>query len=367
MMSGGVDSSVAAALVKERGFDAVGVFMKNWGGGEYCPAVEDGRDARRVAAKLGIPFYVLDFEKEYRELVFEPFLAGIRKGMTPNPDVFCNEYIKFGIFLERALSLGVDFVATGHYAKIKQVKNYSLQTTHYKLLKAQDANKDQTYFLYRLNQFQLSKTLFPIGEYVKREVRQMAKKHNLPTYDKPDSQGICFIGEEPFEKFLARYIPQKRGVIVDKKGQTLGQHRGVPFYTIGQRRGLGIGGVRTPLFVAQKDARMNTLTAVFENDPLLYRKTIEVRDLHWICGKEPTLPLDCKARIRYRQPLQSCWIEAQNDAEYTQTHAENSASVSVKSASICVGFEEPQRAVTPGQSIVFYKGQEIVGGGIIDF
>lgn len=352
MMSGGVDSSVAAALLQKQCLLVTGVFMKNWSKEGLCQWVQDERDARRVAAKLDIPFYVLDFEREYRELVFKPFLGEIRKGRTPNPDVFCNEYIKFGVFLERALKLGTDFVATGHYARIK--KSYQLEAISYKLVKARDEDKDQTYFLYRLNQFQLSKTLFPIGEYAKSEVRAMAKEWGLPTYNKPDSQGICFVGEEPFEKFLARYIPQKPGVIVDRKGRTLGQHRGVSFYTIGQRQGLGIGGVPEPLFVAQKDARANTITAVTERDPLLYTQNITVSDIHWISGKKPIFPLRCQARIRYRQELQHCIIK------------QRAGSRKLEAASLKLNFSEAQRAVTPGQSVVFYRGDEVLGGGIID-
>ncbi|MBI3273920.1 MAG: tRNA-specific 2-thiouridylase [Candidatus Colwellbacteria bacterium] len=396
MLSGGVDSSVAAALLKERCFDVVGVFMKNWsgpaspasqGGGEYCPVIEDEGDARRVAAKLVIPFYVLNFEKEYWRHVFEPFLEEIRRGGTPNPDVFCNEYIKFGVFLDRALTLGADFVATGHYARLRreitnhksqtralnfikcsaehktkfcalvtnksQIQNSKSQTVLYKLLKAIDQSKDQTYFLYRLNQFQLSKTLFPIGEYKKGEVREMAKKLGLPTYNKPDSQGICFVGETPFEEFLLQYIPQTQGKIVNSRGRQIGLHRGTAFYTIGQRRGLGIGGVPAPLFVAQKDIRTNMITAVAERDPLLYAKSITIGNVHWISGKEPTLPLRCKARIRYRQEIQKCVIE------------QRAGSWKLEAALLKVNFSKAPRAVTPGQSIVFYQGDEVLGGGII--
>lgn len=344
MMSGGVDSSVAAALLEKQGFLVTGVFMKNWNQEQLpgCSAADDEQYARRSAAKLGIPFYVLDFEKEYKERVFDPFLKGIRRGVTPNPDVFCNGYIKFGVFLERALALGADFVATGHYARL----TYKLKPKTYKLLKAKDKHKDQTYFLYRLNQFQLSQTLFPIGDYLKSEVRAMAKELGLPTFDKPDSQGICFVGEEPFEDFLSRFIPSAEGVIVDRQGKAIGRHRGVPFYTIGQRRGLGIGGLGAPLFVAEKDALKNRLIVVPEGDERLYQKIVRLKDAHWIAGNAPSFPFTCKARIRYRQELQQ-------------------ARITKMESRITVRFKKSQRAITPGQSVVFYKRQEVLGGGII--
>ena len=343
MMSGGVDSSVTAALLsKKRNFAVSGIFMKNWEGGEQCQWAQDEQDARRVAAKIGISFYVLNFEKEYRALVFEPFLQGITQGMTPNPDVFCNQEIKFGVFLARALALGADMVATGHYARVKKTKNGV-----YKLCKSKDKHKDQTYFLYRLNQFQLSKILFPLGNYTKTEVRARAKEFSLPTFDKPDSQGICFVGEMPFDTFLAQYIPLRQGEILDKKGNKLGVHQGAAFYTIGQRKGLGIGGVQEPLYLAKKDMETNTLTVTKEYDPLLYTKSAGVTNLHWVSGSAPKdKQSTIQVRFRHQQPFQRAKISLSKEVAH-------------------ILFSRSQRAITPGQSAVFYKGNEILGGGII--
>lgn len=352
MMSGGVDSSVAAALLVKRGFNVVGVFMKNWDAEEECPWIEDARDARRVAAKIGIPFYVMNLEKEYRKYVFDPFVEGIRQGMTPNPDVFCNTVIKFGVFLEKALLLGADMVATGHYAKVKITINYKLKTKNFHLWVAKDEKKDQTYFLYRLNQFQLSKALFPVGKYLKSEVRALAKELGLATFNKPDSQGICFVGQAPFEKFMSNYIAQNPGAILDNKGRQVGTHKGVAFYTLGQRRGLGVGGAGEPFYVAKKDMRTNTLTVVREHDPLLYEKIARVTNVHWISGKVPKgNEFNVKARFRHQQKLQG--------ARITKHELETMNKL------ILVYFLKPQRALTPGQSIVFYKDKEVLGGGIL--
>jgi tRNA-uridine 2-sulfurtransferase len=357
MLSGGVDSSVGAALLKKQGFAVTGVFMKNWGSqvGE-CSWMQDEQDARRVAAKLDIPFYVLNFEEEYKERVFAPFLADIKKGITPNPDVCCNEYIKFGAFMERALKLGADMVSTGHYARLRRefptktkTKIPRLKKAIYKLLKAKDQDKDQTYFLHRLNQLQLSKTLFPIGGYIKADVRIMAKELGLPTYNKPDSQGICFVGEKPFEEFLSRFLSQKSGNIIDRKGNIIGSHKGVQFYTIGQRKGLGIGGLANPLFVAQKDARRNTLTVVKESDKLLYSKYASVRDFHWVAGEAPAISFTCKVRFRHQQPLQAGKVSIQGKGKAN------------------VEFSLKQRALTPGQAIVLYQGKTVLGGGVIGY
>jgi len=359
MMSGGVDSSVAAALLAKRSFNVVGVFMKNWDGGGECQWVDDERDARRVAAKIGIPFYVMNFEKEYRKRVFDPFIEGIRQGITPNPDVFCNTHIKFGVFLERALSLGADYVATGHYAKVKETGNWKLTyersesaakagSENFHLLRAKDEQKDQTYFLYRLNQFQLSKTIFPIGNYLKSEVRAMAKEFGLPTYNKPDSQGICFVGQAPFAEFLSQFVASKEGAIVDKEGAILGKHQGVSFYTIGQRKGMAVGGNEKPLFIARKDNKTNTLTVVSGDDASLYTKHIRASDVHWIGGAPPkSMPIRCRARFRHQQAFQGAFVSTE------------------PRRTVQISFSKPQRAVTPGQSVVFYKGREALGGGII--
>lgn len=351
MLSGGVDSSVAAVLLKKRSFAVTGIFMKNWGGeSEYCTAMNDEADARRVAAKLEIPLYVLNFEKEYKQLVFDPFIEGLKKGYTPNPDVFCNEYIKFGVFLNAALALGADMVATGHYARVareRKTKNEKRKTI-YKLLKAKDEKKDQTYFLYRLNQFQLSKTLFPIGDYKKSEVRAMAKKLGLPNALKPDSQGICFIGQEPFSEFIARYVPLKKGIILNAKGKALGVHSGVARYTIGQRKGIGIGGFAEPLFIAAKDIRYNRLIVVPNRDPLLYTKTAKLARVHWISGKVGAKnEFTCNVRFRHQQALERARIRP----------------IGLDKAEVY--FWRKQRAVTPGQSIVFYQRNEVLGGGVI--
>lgn len=342
MMSGGVDSSVAAALLKKQGFALTGIFMKNWGGSEvYCSAIGDERDARRVAARLGIPFYVLNFEKEYYANVFAPFLQGIRKGVTPNPDVFCNQEIKFGIFLQKALALGADMVATGHYAGVHHGRVH-------RLLAAKDAHKDQTYFLYRLNQFQLSKTLFPLAALTKAQVRAKARALGLVTAHKPDSQGICFVGQSPFDEFLAQYISSKEGIIVDIDGRQVGTHKGVQFYTIGQRKGLGIGGLSEPVFVAKKDVATNTLIVAPERNGALYQKSLMARDISWVSGKAPkTKTISCTVRFRHGQPLQRAMVRLQ------------------QGGGVSVMFATKQRAITPGQSVVFYRRFEVLGGGII--
>lgn len=340
MMSGGVDSSVAAALLKQRGFLVTGIFMKNWGKeGKGCTYVQDEQDARRVAGKLYIPFYVLNFEKEYYERVFTPFIEGIKQGITPNPDVYCNQEIKFGIFLQKALELGADMVATGHYARVAHKGRHIL-------LRAKDNAKDQTYFLYRLTQSQLSRTLFPIGDYEKREVRSLAKKFGLPTATKPDSQGICFVGESPFDEFLRDFVESHVGNIVDEAGKFLGQHKGVPFYTIGQRKGLGIGGQASPRFVARKDPPTNTLVVVPEGHNMLYNRRLYAVQLSWVVNKPAVRSFSCQVRFRHQQPLQRATITLQHNGALVE-------------------FTKEQRAITPGQSVVFYKGRRVLGGGII--
>lgn len=397
-MSGGVDSSVAAALLKEAtpnhfeklfgrptpegfgGYDVTGVFMKNWADPKYpCPWEEERRDAMRVAAILDIPFQTWDFTKEYREAVVSYMIREYAAGRTPNPDVMCNREIKFGIFLKRALEQGADFVATGHYVIKREagnVKQYvsgskfqaSRSASSFTLHAARDANKDQSYFLWTLKQDQLRHALFPIGEYTKPEVRKLAEKFDLPTADKPDSQGVCFIGELDVNAFLHDHIPSRSGNVVTSSGTRVGEHDGVEFYTIGQRHGVNIGG-GIPYYVTGKDIKTNTLVvAEGPNDDSLFRKELLATDVSWISGDPLAggLPLTCEARIRYRQPLQKARVmklEAHNIK-----HASGSTLQALGNASsfkLHVSFDGEQRAVTPGQSVVFYKDGEMLGGGII--
>jgi len=372
MLSGGVDSSVTVALLKKQGFNVTGVFMKNWSKGSFCTVKEDQKHARIVAAKLKIPFYTFNFEQEYKSKVFKPFISGIKKGITPNPDVLCNEYIKFGVFLKKSLKLGADFVATGHYAQIRReiikhklqisnkfkIKNPKLKTKKskigisiYHLMKGIDETKDQSYFLYRLNQFQLSKTFFPLGNYKKIKVREMAKKLELITAYKPDSQGICFVGEEPFEKFLSHYIKENPGNIIDKKGKIIGKHKGARFYTIGQRKGLGISSVK-PFFVIKKDIKKNEIIVGYEDDKKLFKKSLTIKDLREVFPNSLNiLKKDIKnitVRIRYRQ----------EDQKIKNIKL-------LKTGKLKIIFQEFQRAITKGQSAVIYKRDEVLGGGII--
>ena len=370
-MSGGVDSSVAAALLKKEGYEVTGVFMKNWADPKYpCPWEQDRRDAMRVAAILDIPFETWDFSKEYRESVVEHMIREYAAGKTPNPDVMCNREIKFGIFLKRALERGADYVATGHYAKIQNSK-FKIQNDNskFKILEATDRNKDQTYFLWALTQKELRHALFPIGNYTKPEVRELAKKFGLPTAEKPDSQGICFVGEIDVAVFLRDHIPSRRGAVLTASGKKIGEHEGVQFYTIGQRHGIGVGG-GIPFYVAGKDIETNTLmVAEGPNDNALFSKKLTVESINWISGNSPQLPLECEARIRYRQPLQFCRIE-RIPADNERIRA-NHKSFAIREDSfndsfiIRVFFKEEQRAVTPGQSVVFYKDGVMLGGGII--
>jgi len=349
-MSGGVDSSVAALLLKEQGFSLRGVFMKNWEGddsGEHCNAEEDLRDAQQVCDKLGIELHGVNFSDQYWDRVFEYFLTEYRAGRTPNPDILCNKEIKFKAFLDYALSLGADYIATGHYARIDCVDG------RYRLLRGCDHNKDQSYFLYTLGQAQLAKSLFPIGELEKPAVRQLAEKYELITFNKKDSTGICFIGERDFKAFLQRYIPAQPGEIVTAEGEHIGKHDGLMYYTLGQRQGLGIGGIRghegATWYVADKDLENNRLIVVDHHDhPLLYSIELSASDLSWTAGVAPQTPCLCSAKTRYRQADAACTITEINDDRCS------------------VIFEQPQWAVTPGQSIVFYQGEECLGGGIIN-
>lgn len=342
-MSGGVDSSVAAWLLKQQGYEVIGVFMKNWThqqeSGE-CPWEEDYKDMRRVCEQLNIPYYTFNFEQEYRDRVFAYFLKEYQAGRTPNPDVMCNTEIKFRVFLDRAKELKADFIATGHYARVKHTRR------GYQLLKGKDENKDQTYFIHHLGQQQLPRILFPIGHLDKPKVRKLAEKAGLAVAKKPDSQGICFIGKIDFQEFLGEYIPKQPGEIRTVEGQVLGQHVGLPFYTIGQREGIGIGGTG-PYFVVRKEFETNTLVvAQGEDHPALFGTSLLATDLHWISGQAPTTK-KITAKIRYRTPDQACELVERPDHSFE------------------VRFSQPQRAITPGQFIVFYSGQECLGGGII--
>ncbi|MCD6500422.1 tRNA 2-thiouridine(34) synthase MnmA [bacterium] len=349
-MSGGLDSSVAAALLKKGGkpisasfesgrFDVMGVFMKLYPGSLRGSE----KSARKVAQILNIPFYVLDFEKEFKKRVVDYFLREYEKGRTPNPCIVCNKEIKFGVLLEKALALGADFVATGHYARKREIKNKNLKIKNYELLRAKDKGKDQSYFLWQLNQKQLKHILFPIGDYTKKEVGDLAKKFKLPVLDVPESQEICFI-QTTLEEFLARYLEPKPGKIVDLKGKVIGEHQGLWFYTIGQRKGLGIAG--GPWYVVEKEVKNNILI-VSRNEKDLKKKELIAEKVNWISGSEPKLPLTIKAKIRYR-------------------HRASSATIYHLKPNIChLKFVKPQRAITPGQSVVFYKREQLLGGGII--
>lgn len=346
-MSGGVDSSVAAALLKEEGYEVIGIFMKNWSevvdSKVGCPWVVDQEDARKAAAVIGIPLYTLNFEEEYRAKVVDYFINEYKKGRTPNPDIVCNKEIKFGLFLEKALKLGADFVATGHYARKEKELDES-----YKLLRGIDPNKDQSYFLWTLGQSQLRHSLFPVGRFKKHQVREMAKKLGLPNYQKPDSQGICFMGEIDVWDFLKTKIPSQKGPVVTADKQVIGEHEGLEFYTIGQRKHIGVGG-SGPYYVADKDFENNTLVVVDNNhSEMLYKKVLIADEASWVADKEPDFPLKAEAQIRYRQSAEKAIIEKVGTGSYK------------------VIFDDPQRAITVGQSIVFYQGEEVLGGGIIE-
>ncbi|WP_024851009.1 tRNA 2-thiouridine(34) synthase MnmA [Hydrogenovibrio kuenenii] len=349
-LSGGVDSSVTALLLKQQGYQVEGLFMKNWEGDDtedYCPAAEDLKDVLAICEKLDIPLHVENFSKEYWDRVFEHFLTEYAAGRTPNPDILCNKEVKFKAFLDHAMTLGADYIATGHYARIHQDEKGKFH-----LLKGLDNNKDQTYFLYTLQQNQLAKSLFPIGELEKPYVRQLAEEADLITHDKKDSTGICFIGERKFKDFLQQFLPAKPGDIVDTSGNIIGKHDGLMYLTLGQRKGLGIGGGHgdsgLPWFSADKDLEKNQLIAVQGADhPLLNHRYLVADTCDWAAGHAPEVGVALKAKVRYRQPEQPCIIVMQNDD------------------TIIVAFDEPQTAITPGQSIVFYQGEDCLGGAII--
>ncbi|MGB0721824.1 MAG: tRNA 2-thiouridine(34) synthase MnmA [Gammaproteobacteria bacterium] len=353
-LSGGVDSSVAALMLLEQGHEVEGLFMKNWeedDDEEYCSAADDLADARSVADTLGIPLHAVNFSAEYWDRVFEYFLAEYRDGRTPNPDVLCNREIKFRAFLDHARTLGADAIATGHYARRRST------ASHVDLVKGLDPAKDQSYFLYMLSQEQLGPALFPLGELEKTQVRERAAAAGFSNHAKKDSTGICFIGERRFKDFLARFLPAQPGEIQTPDGRVIGQHQGLMFYTLGQRRGLGIGGLREasddPWYVAAKDLRANVLTAVQEHDhPLLMSRALRTAPPHWIRGDMPDYPLHCKAKIRYRQQEQPCRV----------THDGGRS----EDMGLRVDFDTPQWAVTPGQSVVFYQDDVCLGGAIIE-
>ena len=347
-MSGGVDSSVAAALLKEQGYNVIGLFMHNWEEDDEdgcCTAVSDYEDVKRVCNKLDMPYYSVNFAKEYRERVFSYFLAEYSAGRTPNPDVLCNREIKFGPFLEYALKLGADYIATGHYCDIEHKNG-----VHY-LLKAADQNKDQTYFLNQLNQSQLERVLFPLGKLQKPEVRRIANKYGFSTADKKDSTGICFIGERKFREFLKNFIPAKAGKIVDLEGNVVGEHEGVMYYTLGQRRGLNLGGISGTnggrWFVVDKDVKKNLLIVSHGDETPLYSVSLEASTINWIPNVPTEKTFECYAKFRYRQPEQKVKVTILNNL-------------------VKVDFFEPQRAVTPGQFVVFYNNNMCLGGGIIE-
>jgi tRNA-specific 2-thiouridylase len=356
-LSGGVDSAVTAYLLKQQGHEVVGIFMKNWeddDDSEYCSSNIDFVDAAAVADVIGIEIEHVNFAADYKDRVFAEFLREYQAGRTPNPDILCNAEIKFKAFLDHAMRLGAEKIATGHYARVRQNASNGL----FELLKGLDPAKDQSYFLHRLNQAQLSKTLFPVGELHKTEVRRIAEEMHLPNAKKKDSTGICFIGERPFREFLNRYISKEPGAIKNAKGQTIGEHVGLSFYTLGQRQGLGIGGLKAkgaqrgggehqPWFVARKELDTNTLWVVQGHDhPWLQSERLEAQDLSWTSGHVPTDGV-LAAKTRYRQSDATCTLHG------------------LQSERIALQFEQPQWAVTPGQSAVLYDGDVCLGGGVI--
>ncbi|WP_246940697.1 tRNA 2-thiouridine(34) synthase MnmA [Bacillus pinisoli] len=345
-MSGGVDSSVAALLLKEQGYDVIGIFMKNWDDTDefgVCTATEDYNDVIKVCNQIGIPYYAVNFEKQYWEKVFTYFLDEYKGGRTPNPDVMCNKEIKFKAFLEHALELGADYLATGHYAQV------DYRDGEYKMLRAIDQNKDQTYFLNQLGQAQLSKVMFPLGNLTKPEVRELAVKAGLATASKKDSTGICFIGERNFKEFLSQYLPAQPGSMQTLSGVEKGKHDGLMYYTIGQRQGLGIGGSGDPWFVVGKDLEKNILFVEqgFHNE-LLYSDEITATNISWVTDQPVQDPLKCTAKFRYRQEDHGVTVHRLDDNN------------------VRIVFDQPVRAVTPGQAVVFYQGDECLGGGTIN-
>lgn len=352
-MSGGVDSSVTALLLKQQGYDVIGIFMKNWDDTDengYCTATEDFKDVEAVAQQIGIPYYTVNFEKEYWDRVFTYFLDEYKKDRTPNPDVMCNKEIKFKAFLDYATDLGADYIAMGHYAQLKTDEH---GVKH--LLRGVDNNKDQTYFLSQLSQEQLSRAMFPLGHLQKEEVRKIAQEAGLATAYKKDSTGVCFIGERNFNEFLSNYLPAQPGQMKTLDGQVIGEHAGLMYYTIGQRQGLGIGGVKgfsvhEPWFVVGKEFATNTLfVGQGYHNEYLYTDYLEASEVHFTTNEEKPLEFTCTAKFRYRQA----------DVPVTVKLSEDRTKATVV-------FAEPVRAITPGQAVVFYDGEECLGGGMID-
>ena len=349
-MSGGVDSSVAALLLKQQGYLVEGLFMKNWDeddGSEYCTAIQDLQDAQQVCDKIGIPLHTANFAADYWDNVFEHFLAEYKAGRTPNPDILCNREIKFKVFLDYAEMLGAKYIATGHYVR------RGAHNGQASLLKGLDGNKDQSYFLHAVEEKALSRSLFPVGELDKTEVRKIAEENGFITSKKKDSTGICFIGERRFNDFLKQYLPAQPGRMLTPEGVDMGEHQGLMFYTLGQRQGLGIGGVKDgsdePWFSLQKDLDNNILiVGQGVEHPLLYTDKLLASEVHWINGVPREANIQCYAKTRYRQPDQRCQL------------------ILDVSGQCNVAFDKPQRAVTPGQSVVFYQDDQCLGGGIID-
>lgn len=350
-MSGGVDSSVSAFLLQQQGYQVEGLFMKNWeedDNDEYCAAAEDLADAQAVASKLGIELHTINFAAEYWDNVFEYFLEEYKSGRTPNPDIMCNKEIKFKAFLEFAAEdLGADYIATGHYVQREE------RDGHWKMVRGQDSNKDQSYFLYTLGEEHIAKTLFPVGDIEKPKVREIAEQQDLVTHDKKDSTGICFIGERKFKDFLSRYLPAQPGIIETAEGQQIGEHEGLMYHTLGQRKGLHIGGMKEfgdePWYVVDKDVERNVLiVGQGAEHPRLFSKGLTANQLHWVDRQGPSTELRCSVKTRYRQSDIPCVLFPNIDG------------------TIKVIFDEPQKAVTPGQSAVFYAGDLCLGGGIIE-
>ena len=351
-LSGGVDSSTSAALLKQQGYDVVGVFIKVWQP-DFLPCTwkEDRQDAMRVAAHLDIPFITIDLEKEYKEGIVDYMVREYKEGRTPNPDVMCNKEIKFGAFFKRAMDMGADYIAMGHYSRLRQRQNQEVGSEDYELLKGVDDNKDQSYFLWTLGQEELSKTLFPIGKYQKSEVRKLAEKFGLPTAQKKDSQGLCFMGMLDMKEFLKEFIPEKKGQVLNESGKVVGEHDGASFYTIGQRHGFVITQKSTeeePYYIVDKDVEKNTLTVSSKEnmEHVGGRKTVTLHDTNWI-GEEPKEGKSYRARVRYRGELLECSVKMLNESRAEVT------------------FEENQIAPA-GQSLVIYDGERCLGGGVID-
>lgn len=351
-MSGGVDSSVAAVLLKEEGYDVLGLFMKNWDETDEngdCPASKDYEDVKNVCARLDIPCYSIEFIEEYRNHVFSEFLRQYEAGHTPNPDVLCNREIKFDLFLKKAIEFGCDFLATGHYAQVRPREIIAPNGATHALLRGNDSNKDQTYFLTAVRGEVFNRVLFPIGHLPKPEVRKIAERERLSTSKKKDSTGICFIGERKFKTFLNQYVHSKPGIIRELGGDPVGEHDGIAFYTLGQRKGLRLGGEGEPWFVVGKDRERNELSVIRGSDhPALYSHWVDAGEINWFEGRPPGSSFECTAKTRYRQEDQPCLVNIGADGRAR------------------VDFKTPQRAMTPGQYTVFYQNEVCLGGGVIE-